>query len=58
MLVLTRKVGECIKIGDDIWITVLTIDRGRVRIGVAAPRNTPIMRTELIEEEGGDAKAT
>lgn len=58
MLVLTRKIGECIKVGEDIWITVLTAERGQARIGITAPRNKPIVRTELLEEERGDAKAT
>jgi len=51
MLVLTRKTGECIKIGDDIWITVLSLDRGKVRIGIKAPMDVPVVRTELLEED-------
>lgn len=47
MLVLTRKLGEKIHIGDNIHITVVDIDRGRVRIGIDAPRDIPIRRDEL-----------
>lgn len=49
MLVLSRKYGEKIMIGNDIEITVVEIDRGKVRLGITAPRQMPIMRTELIE---------
>lgn len=49
MLVLSRKRSESIKIGDDIVITVLQSDGGRVRLGIDAPKGTPILRTELIE---------
>ena len=48
MLVLTRECGERIFIGDDICITVVLIDRSKVRIGVEAPRDVPIYRKELI----------
>lgn len=48
MLVLSRKVGEKIMIGDDIVITVVEIDQGRMRLGIQAPKNVKIMRQELI----------
>jgi carbon storage regulator len=48
MLVLTRKLGERIFIGEDIIITVMDIDRGRIRIGIEAPRDKPIEREELL----------
>lgn len=51
MLVLTRKLGEKILIGKDIWITVVDIDRGRVRIGIQAPRDVPVFREELLAPE-------
>ena len=44
MLVLERKVGEWIKIGDDIDVYVAAIRGQRVRIGIQAPRDTPITR--------------
>lgn len=48
MLVLTRKVGERIYIGDNITVTVLEVDRGKCRIGIEAPRNVAIYRQELL----------
>lgn len=48
MLVLSRKVGEKIVIGGNITITVVDIDRGKIRLGIEAPREVPVMRTELI----------
>ena len=49
MLVLTRKIGESIKIGDDIVITML--ENGR--IGIDAPKTVPIIRTELQDKQPG-----
>ena len=51
MLVLTRKLGERIRIGDDVTITVLRLAHGQVRIGIAAPRDVHIVRGELDERE-------
>jgi carbon storage regulator len=48
MLVLSRKLGEKIYIGDNICITVVDIDRGKIRLGIEAPRNVPIFRQELL----------
>ena len=48
MLVLSRKLGEKIYIGDNICITVVDIDRGKIRLGIEAPRNVPIYRQELL----------
>lgn len=50
MLVLSRKVGEKILIGDNISITVVRVAQGVVRIGVEAPKETPIAREELREQ--------
>ena len=49
MLILQRKVGESIQIGDDILITVNSVEKGRVRIAIEAPTAIPILRTELLE---------
>ncbi|GAB4380498.1 MAG: hypothetical protein Kow0042_30620 [Calditrichia bacterium] len=49
MLVLTRKLGEKIIIGDDIIIKVLNIENNKVQIGVKAPVSIMIYRQELIE---------
>jgi carbon storage regulator len=53
MLVLSRKPGERILIGDQIAVTVVRIAPGIVRIGIDAPENLPIVREEL-REEGGE----
>jgi carbon storage regulator len=45
MLVLSRKVGESIKLADDIEITVLAVDNQRVRLGVRAPRSVQVRRS-------------
>ena len=58
MLVLTRKVDESITIGGNITVTVLGIRGGQVRIGIDAPKETPVNRTELVEviaRENADA---
>jgi len=47
MLVLTRKIGERIFIGDDIILTVVDIERGKIRLGIEAPKEVPIWREEL-----------
>lgn len=47
MLVLTRKVGESIKINDDIKVTVIEVKGKNIRIGIEAPRETKIYREEL-----------
>ena len=45
MLVLSRKVGEAIKLADDIEITILAVDHLRVRLGIRAPRHIDVRRT-------------
>jgi carbon storage regulator len=57
MLVLSRKLGEKIYINDNICITVVDIDRGKIRLGIEAPRDVPIFRKELVldGEEAGKA---
>jgi carbon storage regulator CsrA len=50
MLVLTRKQGETIHVGEAITIIVKRIDGGRVRIGICAPNHTAIVRGELHQE--------
>ena len=49
MLVLSRKYGEEVIIGDDIHITVLAVQGNRVKLGITAPRDIVIRRAELNE---------
>lgn len=48
MLVLTRKSGESVAIGDDITIKVIEIQGGQVRLGIEAPAATPVHREEVL----------
>ena len=50
MLIITRKKGESLMIGDDIEIIISKIDDGSVKIGINAPRDIEILRKELYEE--------
>jgi carbon storage regulator len=57
MLVLSRKLGEKIYIGENVCITVVDIDRGKIRLGIEAPRDVPIYRQEFLPSKGGEATA-
>jgi carbon storage regulator len=47
MLILTRRVGESVMIGDEITVTVIEIKGTQVRLGVAAPKAIPVHREEV-----------
>jgi carbon storage regulator len=47
MLVLSRKLGEKIVIGDNVVVTVVKIDRNQIRIGIEAPTDVPVYRQEI-----------
>jgi len=51
MLVLSRRVGERILIGDDIRVTVVRVAQGVVRLGIEAPENMPIVREEIKDRQ-------
>lgn len=51
MLVLTRKSGEKINIGDDIVLTVIGVDRNKIRIGIEAPKSVFICRQEIVQTD-------
>jgi carbon storage regulator len=57
MLVLSRKLGEKICVGENICITVVDIDRGKIRLGIEAPRDIPIFRQELLPLDGAAGRA-
>ena len=50
MLVLTRKAEEKIKIGDNIVVSILSVEGGVVKIGIDAPREVKILRMEVLEQ--------
>lgn len=50
MLVLSRKIGETIRIGGEIELVVLDVSRGRVKLGFAGPRDVQVRRGELADE--------
>ena len=56
MLTLTRKSGECIRIGDDIRIVVREIKGRQVRLGVEAPLSVPVYREELFLKIQGESE--
>lgn len=47
MLILQRKAGESLLIGEDVEVSVLSVDAGRVRLAIQAPKSVPILRSEL-----------
>ena len=58
MLVLTRKVGEQIVIGDDIHLMVVAIKGAQVRIGVSAPKDVVVDRQEVHEQRRPEDEAS
>ena len=55
MLVLSRKQGEKVLIADDITVTVLSVQGGRIRLGIEAPDSCRILRGELADWSGAGA---
>lgn len=49
MLILTRRVGETIMVGDDVTITVLGVKGNQVRVGINAPKSIAVHREEIYE---------
>jgi len=49
MLILTRRLGETLRIGDDIEVTILSQNGNQIRIGINAPKETPVHREEVYQ---------
>lgn len=58
MLVLSRRVGESIVIGDDVTVTVLEVRGDVVRVGIQAPRSVAVHREELLRELADSNRAS
>ena len=63
MLILTRRVGETVMIGNEVTVTVLGVKGNQVRIGVNAPKDVSVHREEIYErikreEDGGEGSAS
>lgn len=58
MLIITRKPGEKIMLGDDVTIEVIEVSGSSVRIGIAAPRSLPVYREEIWKSVKNDRGAS
>ena len=60
MLILTRRVGETVMIGNDVTVTILGVKGNQVRVGINAPKNVAVHREEIyerIKREQGDPQS-
>jgi carbon storage regulator len=58
MLILTRRVGDSLKIGDDVSITILRVKGDQVRLGIDAPDTVSVLREEVLERLEREAATT
>jgi carbon storage regulator len=54
MLILTRKVGQRVMIGDDIIVEVVGVEKNEIRLGIIAPENVPVHREEVYWRAKGE----
>lgn len=57
MLILTRREGESVRIGEDVTVTVVRVKGSQVRLGVDAPKKVSVQRVEISERPGADTAA-
>ncbi len=57
MLILTRRVGETLKVGNDVDVTVLGVKGNQIRLGIKAPKNVAVHREEIFERIQREAEA-
>ncbi len=57
MLILRRKTGESLVIGENVRVTVMDVYEGSVRLAIDAPREIPILRSELLEAQNANRDA-
>jgi carbon storage regulator len=57
MLILTRRAGEALRMGDDIEVTVMAVNGSQVRIGISAPREIAVDREEIAERKRRDRES-
>jgi carbon storage regulator len=57
MLILTRRAGEALRIGDDIEVMVMAVNGSQVRIGINAPRDVAVDREEIAERKRRDRES-
>lgn len=57
MLILTRKIGQSIIIGENVEVKIISIEEGKVKLGITAPKEVTVLRKELIEVMDENIKA-
>jgi carbon storage regulator len=58
MMILTRRAGQALRIGDDIEVTVMAVNGSQVRIGISAPRQVAVDRGEIAERKRRERAAS